>query len=89
MCFYGASRQTNNSFNIYLSPVGVKSLRGEDLSMGIPGGGVAVLMIRAPVLRLVINWQAGAKLIQHVRQINGFMTPNTSDSHKKRHDRFN
>ena len=48
--FYGAIWQTNmatDSFNIYLSPVGVKSL---------------------------VNWQAGAKLIRHVRQYNGFMT---------------
>ena len=54
LCFYGAIRQTNmatDSFNIYLSPVGVKSLN-----------------------RFVINWQAGAKLIRHVRQYNGFVT---------------
>ena len=38
-----------DSFNIYLSPVGVKSLN-----------------------KFVINWQAGAKLIRHVRQFNGF-----------------
>ena len=58
MCFYGAIRQTNmatDSFNIYLSPVGAKSLN-----------------------RFVINWQAGAKLIRHVRQYNGFMTLNAS-----------
>ena len=58
MCFYGAIRQSNmatDSFNIYLSPVGVKSLD-----------------------RFVINWQAGAKLIRHVRQYNGFVTLNAS-----------
>ena len=57
-CFYGAIRQTNmatDSFNIYLSPVGVKSLN-----------------------RFVINWQAGAKLIRHVRQYKGFVTLNAS-----------
>ena len=58
MCFYGAIRQTNmatDSFNIYLSPVGVKSLN-----------------------RFVINWQAGAKLIRHAHEYNGFVTLNTS-----------
>ena len=58
MCFYGAIRQTNmatDSFNIYLSPVGVKSLN-----------------------RFVINWQAGAKLIRHVHEYNGFVTLNAS-----------
>ena len=67
MCFYGAIRQTNmatDSFNIYLSPVGVKSLN-----------------------RFVINWQAGAKLIRHVQQYNGFVTLNASTI-KKRHDVF-
>ena len=67
MCFYGAIRQSNmatDSFNIYLSPVGVKSLD-----------------------RFVINWQAGAKLIRHVRQYNGFVTLNVS-AIKKRHDVF-
>ena len=44
-----------DSFNIYLSPVGAKSLD-----------------------RFVINWQAGAKLIRHVRQYNGFVTLNAS-----------
>ena len=53
-----------DSFNIYLSPVGVKSLD-----------------------RFVINWQAGAKLIRHVRQYNGFVTLNAS-AIKKRHDMF-
>ena len=28
--------------------------------------------------RLVINWQAGDKLIRHVRQYNGFVTLNAS-----------
>ena len=37
--------------------------------------------------RFVINWQAGAKLIRHVRQFNGFVTINTS-AIKKPHDRF-
>ena len=58
MCFYGAIRQTNmatDSFNIYLSPVGVKSLN-----------------------RFVINWQAGAKLIRHAHEYNGFVTLNAS-----------
>ena len=58
MCFYGAIRQTNmatDSFNIYLSPVGVKSLN-----------------------RFVINWQAGAKLIRHGHEYNGFVTLNAS-----------
>ena len=58
ICFYGAIRQTNmatDSFNIYLSPVGVKSFD-----------------------RFIINWQAGAKLIRHVRQYNGFVTLNAS-----------
>ena len=67
MCFYGAIRQTNmatDSFNIYLSPVGVKSLN-----------------------RLVINWQAGAKLIRHAHEYNGFVTLNCVN-HKKRHDVF-
>ena len=67
MCFYGAIRQTNTptgSFNIYLSPVGAKSLN-----------------------RFVINWQAGAKLIRHVRQYNGFVTLNAS-AIIKRHDVF-
>ena len=65
--FYGAIRQTNmatDSFNIYLSPVGAKSLN-----------------------RFVINWQAGTKLIRHVRQYNGFVTLNAS-AIKKRHDVF-
>ena len=67
MCFYGAIRQTNmatDSFNIYLSPVGVKSLN-----------------------RFVINWQAGAKLIRHAHEYNGFVTLNASTI-KKRHDVF-
>ena len=58
MCVHGAIRQTNmatDSFNIYLSPVGVTSLD-----------------------RFAINWQAGAKLIRHVRQYNGFETLNVS-----------
>ena len=58
MCFYGAIRQTNmatDSCNIYLSPVGVKSLN-----------------------RFVINWQAGAKLIRHAHEYNGFVTLNES-----------
>ena len=58
MCFYGSIRQTNmatDSFNIYLSPVGVKSLN-----------------------RFVINWQAGAKLIRHAHEYNGFVTLNAS-----------
>ena len=53
-----------DSFNIYLSPVGEKSLN-----------------------RFVINWQAGAKLIRHVRQYNGFATLNAL-AIKKRHDVF-
>ena len=68
MCFYGAIRQTNmatDSFNIYLSPVGVKSLN-----------------------RFVINWQAGAKLIRHVHEYNGFVTLLKCVNHKKRHDVF-
>ena len=67
MCFYGAIRQTNmatDSFNIYLSPVGVKSLN-----------------------RFVINWQAGAKLIRHAHEYDGFVTLNASTI-KKRHDVF-
>ena len=67
MCFYGVIRQTNmatDCFNIYLSPVGVKSLN-----------------------RFVINWQAGAILIRHVRQYNGFVTLNAS-SIKQCHDVF-
>ena len=67
MCFYGAIRQTNmatDSFNIYLSPVGVKSLN-----------------------RFVINWQAGAKLIRHAHEYNGFVTLNASII-KNRHDVF-
>ena len=67
MCFYGAIRQTNmatDSFNIYLSPVSVKSLN-----------------------RFVINWQAGAKLIRHAHEYNGFVTLNASTI-KKRHDVF-
>ena len=57
-CFYGAIRQINmatDSFNIYLSPVYVKSLN-----------------------RFVINWQAGAKLIRHAHEYNGFVTLNVS-----------
>ena len=56
--FYGAIRQTNmatDSFNIYLSPIGVKSLN-----------------------RFVINWHAGAKLIRHAHEYNGFVTLNAS-----------
>ena len=67
MCFYGEIRQTNmatDSFNIYVSPVGVKSLN-----------------------RFVINWQAGAKLIRHAHEYNGFVTLNASTI-KKRHDVF-
>ena len=67
MCFYGAIRETNmatDSFNIYLSPVGVKSLN-----------------------RFVINWQAGAKLIRHVHEYNGFVDSKCVN-HKKRHDVF-
>ena len=67
MCFYGPIRQTNmatDSFNIYLSPVGVKSLD-----------------------RFIINWQAGAKLIRHAHEYNGFVTLNASTI-KKRHDVF-
>ena len=37
--------------------------------------------------RFVIYWQAGAKLIRHVRQYNGFVTLNAS-AIKKRHDMF-
>ena len=67
MCFYGAIRQTNmatDRFNIYLSPVGVKSLN-----------------------RFVINWQAGAKLIRHAHEYNGFVDSKCVN-HKKRHDVF-
>ena len=52
-----------DSFNIYLSPVGVKSLN-----------------------RFVINWQAGAKLIRHAHEYNGFVTKCVN--HTKRHDVF-
>ena len=67
MRFYGAIRRTNmatDSFNIYLSPVGVESLD-----------------------RFVINGQAGAKLIRHAHEYNGFVTLNAS-AIKKRHDVF-
>ena len=37
--------------------------------------------------RFVINWQAGAKLIRHVRQYIGFVTLNAS-AIAKRHDVF-